>query len=190
MLTQKQIKFLHLLDKQITDCKKCDLFNGGRTKPYWTPNTKYVIIGEAPGSNEVKENEPFVGKAGGFLTDILFEYDFKKEEFLIINSVNCRPVTSTNSNGKPKRTEITICKEWVRKYIKVIKPEKILILGNYAKYVFTNEYGGIIKVNATSTINEEFNTNQIFSVHPSICIYQGKKGVEMLRESIEKFKEL
>jgi len=58
------------LDDQILSCKNCSLWTGGYCKPFWTPNSKYGIIGEAPGSNEVN-NEPLLVRLVKYYGDLL-----------------------------------------------------------------------------------------------------------------------
>jgi len=67
MLSDKQIRDLNTLDLEITRCERCSLHVNGMCIPYWTPFTKYAIIGEAPGIREIANNEPFVGKSGEIL---------------------------------------------------------------------------------------------------------------------------
>lgn len=187
MLSDKQVKLLKLLDKQIQSCTKCNLHKTGRCKPYWTPESKYVIVLEAPGADEVKKNTPVVGKAGDKLWEIADHFSLPRKSFLIINAVNCRPVQpGTDRNGKPTKDQIGICREWVRKYIKVLCPEKGIVMGGYSLFtIFGQE--GIMKSNSTVEFNNEFQCNFVKSIHPAMCIYSGDKGKSMLFRSFESF---
>ncbi len=192
MLTNKQIRMLQLLDKQVKNCKKCTLHQNGTAIPHWTPKSKYVIIGEAPGYHEVRKQTPFVGAAGDILTNELSRAGFKASEFLIINTVQCRPV-SGNRNAKPNDTQINTCQDYLRKYIKVLRPEKILCLGNYAKYIFTGNLQGITRVRGRflemPLDNSGKDYNVLFTVHPAYCIYNTEEGIPMLQEDIKLFKD-
>jgi len=203
MLTTKQIRMLVLLDNKIRVCKKCDLHNNGRCKPFYTKESRYAIIGEAPGSNEVRDNEPFTGAAGDILWETMADHGLEKDKFLIINSVNCRPVDENQSwkNGKPTEDQQDCCREWVRKYIRVFEPEKILVLGNYAMYSALGHGQGIMKLNATIIDENQVNfalagtlgydnAPYVLSVHPAFCIYRKDEGLQMLSESIARFKEI
>lgn len=196
MLDDRQIRLLEMLEDQISQCNKCQLLYTRKCLPYWTPLSKFLIIGEAPGGNEVG-NEPFIGTAGKKLWTIMEKYAFRKEEFAIINSIQCRPVTETGANGKPTLKNMLKCRPWIRKFIKILEPHKILLLGNYAKAVsedslYAGDVGGIMKMNATYRLNNIYiqGVPVVFSVHPSMCIYKGKEGEEMLEASIKMFKEL
>jgi DNA polymerase len=194
MLNKKQIKLLTLLDQQFKGCKKCTLWPNGTAKPLWNPFNRYAIIGEAPGYNEVKGREPFVGQAGEILTDNLSELGFKKSDFLIINSVNCRPLKSNrNANGKPTRDQLHACQPWIRKYLKVVNPEKILCLGNYAKYYFTNSYEGVMSqrgVFRQYKLDENSKSYPVLiTVHPAYLIYNIEQGLPALQEDLKLFKK-
>lgn len=189
LLSKKRIRMLELLDKQVRSCKKCSLNPNGTAVPHWTPNSRYVIIGEAPGYNEVRNKTPFVGAAGKILTDLLGNIGFRRSEFLIINSVQCRPVEG-NRNSKPNETQLRACQDYIRKYINVVNPEKILCLGNYAKYIFTGDITGILRQRGVfknlSLREKEYPV--LFTIHPAYCIYNEEEGVPLLREDIELFK--
>lgn len=193
----KQMRMLELLDSQINKCKACSLWQNSRAKPYWTEFSKYAIIGEAPGYNEIRLNEPFVGPAGEILWDVVGDKGFSKEEFLVINSVNCRPVDEIKEwkNGKPTEDEQLTCKPWVRKYLRVLKPEGVLILGNYAMFTVTGNNSGIMSLNATVLTESEpkhdfrYNIPYVLSVHPALCIYRKEEGKMLLAESIRAFKK-
>ena len=67
MLSKSQIRKLEFLDKKIQECKKCkNLYLNGMAVPFWTRNSRFLMIAEAPGKDEVKEDTrtPLVGKAG------------------------------------------------------------------------------------------------------------------------------
>ncbi len=193
MLTTKQIKMLNLLDQQILSCTGCKLHENGRCKPYWTEKYNgYFICGEAPGKQEIDFNEPFIGAAGNKLWECANIFNIKKEECFIINSTNCRPVKD-NKNGKPTDLQMERCKNWLRKYFKILQPDKILLLGTYALSTFINETV-IMKFYAEGNLltNEmifDKNIKVIKSLHPSMCIYQGSTGKRRLKKSLELFYE-
>jgi DNA polymerase len=188
MLTIKQIKMLKLLDKQVMNCNLCELKSNGTAKPYWTPDSKYAIIGEIPGVNEVRQQIPFLGAAGKILTDELSKVNFESKDFLIINTVQCRP----NDSKKPNEDQIIKCQVYLRKYLKVIKPEKILCLGNYAKYIFTNNFYGVLAQRGVffdGELDGGVKIPALITVHPAYCIYNSDEGLPMLRNDIKLFKE-
>ena len=127
MLTRKQIRMLELLDEQVLSCQSCILYNGGRCKPFWTKSSKYAILGEAPGGNEVRFNEPFYGPAGTILWEMLLEHGIRKDEFVIVNSVNCRPTEVRNGrkrNSKPLKSSRTHVECGIENTLKLLNPRR------------------------------------------------------------------
>ena len=187
-LTYRKLK---ILDGQIQCCKDCNLYENGRAKPYWSEKSKYMLILEAPGKEEVENNETLIGKTGRMFWDMMTEYQFLKEHFIILNSVNCR-VMNGNKNGKPSELHRDCCRKWIKAYIGVFKPEKIMLLGNYAIHTMTNEWGvgEFYKKDKLLTESDIFgiDTKLIRSYHPSAMIYNKEREKE-LRKSIELLKE-
>lgn len=193
LLSPKQIRMLELLDEQVQSCQSCVLYYGGRCKPFWTKSSKYAILGEAPGGNEVKFNEPFYGPAGTILWEMFLEHGIHKDEFVIVNSVNCRPYREKygrKSNAKPLPVQQDACRMWYRKYFKVVKPKKMLVLGNYAMGSLLGEHSGIMRLNALQNHSEQFDCPFVLSVHPALCIYRKEEGLKLLKESIKVFKSI
>ncbi|MFW6014802.1 MAG: uracil-DNA glycosylase family protein [bacterium] len=193
-MTNKQKRMLELLDQQILNCSDCGLYVNGRCKPFWTPKYNgYFICGEAPGKQEIENNEPFIGSAGEKLWICMKEFNITKEECFIINSTNCRPLNG-NKNGKPSQLQMDRCKLWIRKYFKVLEPQKIILLGNYALSTFLNEWGILKFYEEDNLFTEEIiygkNIKVVKSLHPSMCIYKGEWGKERLKDSIKLFSEV
>ena len=189
MLDSKQVRMLELLDDMIMNCENCSLHSGGHVTPYWTSLSKYVILGEAPGREEVENNEPFIGKAGRTLWEMMDKFGFRKEEFLIVNSVQCRP-TDGKKNLKPSNVQIGTCKKIWRKYIKVTNAYRMIILGNYASSAIGDRSSGIIERNGWVNDSNEFNMPYVSSIHPSYCTYNREKGYKLLETSIRTFRDM
>ncbi|MEO5714232.1 MAG: uracil-DNA glycosylase [Luteolibacter sp.] len=98
------------------------------------PEARVMLIGEAPGYQEEKEREPFVGPAGQKLNDILKAMGISREEVYISNIVKFRPATpkQTTNNRKPSPEEMAVCMPFVRAEIGIIQPEIIIALGGTA----------------------------------------------------------
>lgn len=184
----KTKRLLELLDDQIIECTACNLFHNGRCKPSWSPESKYAMVLEAPGKKEVDGNMPVVGVAGGHLWNMAEHFGYKREDFLILNSVNCRPVDG-NKNGKPTDTQMEACRNWIRKYLRVFKPEKMMIFGAYSLFTVLGK-DGIMNHNGSVEFCEEFGVSVAKSVHPAMIIYNRTRGKQMLYEGFQAFKEL
>ncbi len=115
------------LDRHICNCTKCRL-GVTRTKFVFgvgNPKADLLVIGEAPGADEDKQGEPFVGRAGQLLNKILEAVNFKREEVYIANILKCRPP----ENRRPHPDEVEQCEPYLWKQIELIKPKFILCLG-------------------------------------------------------------
>ncbi|MDY6310859.1 MAG: uracil-DNA glycosylase [Cyanobacteriota bacterium] len=126
-------------------CEKCSLCKS-RTNIVFSagvPNSKLMLIGEAPGYYEDMEGEPFVGKAGQLLDKILGCVGFsRKENIYICNTLKCRPP----QNRDPLPEEKAACKEYLDKQIEILKPRIILLCGKVAAYSFIDTKSGITKL--------------------------------------------
>ncbi|WP_411826212.1 uracil-DNA glycosylase [Luteolibacter sp. AS25] len=98
------------------------------------PEAEIMLIGEAPGYNEEKEKEPFVGPAGKKLNDILKAMGISREEVYISNLVKFRPALprQTTNNRKPTAEEMAACLPLVKEEISIVKPKIIIALGGTA----------------------------------------------------------
>ena len=189
MLSKKQIRMLELLDKQVSNCRKCELFKNKCSVPHWSPISKYMIISECPGYAEIRSGKPFMGVAGDIIKKGLSKAGFDNgNEFSIINSVQCML-----GNTKPTDFQLDCCQDYVRKYIKILKPEKILCLGNYAKYIFTGDTVGVLSqrgiFNDFTLSGSDIKYPVLITIHPAYCIYNSEDGIPMLNEDLRLFKD-
>ena len=93
-----------------------------------------MLVGEAPGYQEEREREPFVGPAGQKLNDILKAMGLSREEVYISNIVKFRPATpkQTTNNRKPTAEEMASCLSFIRAEVEIVKPRCIVALGGSA----------------------------------------------------------
>lgn len=98
------------------------------------PDARVMLVGEAPGYQEEKEREPFVGPAGQKLNDILKVMGLAREQVYLSNIVKFRPATpkQTTNNRKPTPEEMAACLPFVRAEIGIVKPQVIIALGGTA----------------------------------------------------------
>jgi uracil-DNA glycosylase len=115
----------------IGDCRLCKLC-AGRTNLVFgvgNPNARLMFVGEGPGRDEDLQGEPFVGRAGQLLTDIITKgMGLKREDVYIANVVKCRPPENRN----PEPDEVAACEPFLKKQIELIHPEVIVALGKFA----------------------------------------------------------
>jgi len=118
---------LDAMARSISDCELCGLCKG-RTQTVFgvgNPNARLMFIGEAPGRDEDAQGEPFVGRAGQLLTDIIKAMKLRREDVYIANVVKCRPPENRN----PEPDEMESCRPFILKQIEIIRPEVIVTLG-------------------------------------------------------------
>ncbi len=118
------------LRRQVPACTRCGL-HSGRTQTVFgvgNPRAQWLIIGEAPGAEEDKQGEPFVGRAGQLLNAMLAAIGLKREEVFIANILKCRPP----NNRDPKPEEAAACAPFLQRQIALIQPRIILALGRIA----------------------------------------------------------
>ncbi len=109
-------------------CQKCQLHKTRTNVVYGVGNTKsppIAFVGEAPGENEDLKGEPFIGRAGQILNDMIRAIGYTREQVYICNSVNCRPP----DNRKPLPEEAAACKEHLVAQLRVVQPKIIVTLG-------------------------------------------------------------
>jgi DNA polymerase len=115
------------LNSKIHNCLECPL---GETRKSFVfgsgnPNSKILIIGEAPGADEDEQGLPFIGRAGQLLTKIIEAINFNRDDLYIANIIKCRPP----GNRRPTSNEVEKCEPYLKKQIEIINPEFILALG-------------------------------------------------------------
>jgi len=114
----------------ICDCQLCPL---GKTRTKFVygvgnPEADVMFIGEAPGAEEDRRGEPFVGRAGQLLDKILTAIKFSRENIYIANILKCRPP----GNRDPQPDEMELCFPYLREQVAIIKPRLICALGRIA----------------------------------------------------------
>ncbi|MGK9477703.1 uracil-DNA glycosylase [Melioribacter sp. OK-6-Me] len=176
---------LEELDSLINTCTKCEL-SKSRTKFVFgvgNPHARAMLIGEAPGADEDKQGEPFVGKAGKLLNDILKAIDLTRDDVFIANILKCRPP----GNRDPLPSEMETCIPYLYKQIELINPKIILCLGRIAANGLLNKK---LSLSALRGNIYEFNgIKVVVTYHPAALLRNPgwKKGCW---EDVKKFKKL
>jgi uracil-DNA glycosylase family 4 len=119
---------LERIREDIGDCTRCRLHKG-RTKIVFgvgNPKAELMFVGEGPGRDEDIQGEPFVGRAGKLLTQMIEAMGLRREDVYIANVVKCRPP----ENRLPEKDEIAICSPFLTRQIDVIRPKVICCLGS------------------------------------------------------------
>jgi DNA polymerase len=122
---------LKIIREDLGDCTRCVLHKQGRKQIVFgvgNPHADLMFIGEAPGADEDIQGEPFVGRAGQLLTNMIKAMGLSREQVYIANIIKCRPP----GNRTPERDECATCSPFLMRQIEVIKPKVIVALGAVA----------------------------------------------------------
>jgi DNA polymerase len=129
-LVRGRVYDLQEIREVIGDCTRCKLHKGRTNLVFGVgdPHARLMFVGEGPGADEDLQAEPFVGRAGQLLTQIIKAMGFAREQVYIANVVKCRPPENRN----PEPDEIEQCQPFLRAQIASVKPDIIVALGKFA----------------------------------------------------------
>lgn len=119
---------LQLIREDLGDCTRCKLHKQGRKQIVFgvgDPRAELMFIGEGPGADEDTQGEPFVGRAGQLLNNMIKAMGLLREQVYIANVVKCRPP----GNRTPERDECDTCSPFLMRQIAVVKPKVVVALG-------------------------------------------------------------
>lgn len=126
------------------DCTRCKLC-AGRTHIVFgvgNPRARLMFVGEGPGADEDREGEPFVGRAGQKLNEMIRAIGLAREEVYIANVVKCRPP----DNRTPEPDEVATCSPFLFRQIEAISPRVIVALGSPAAKTLLGTKVGITQL--------------------------------------------
>jgi uracil-DNA glycosylase family 4 len=118
--------------EELGDCQRCRLKSGRKQIVFGVgnPEAELVFVGEAPGAEEDRLGEPFVGPAGELLTKMIEAMGFRRADVYICNVIKCRPP----SNRDPEPDEVASCEPFLKKQLAVLRPRLIVTLGKFAAH--------------------------------------------------------
>ncbi len=121
-----------VLEQEVQACTKCPLHQG-RTQAVFgvgSRQAEWLFVGEAPGVQEDRQGEPFVGRAGQLLNAMLFALGLAREQVYIANVLKCRPP----NNRDPQPEEVVCCEPYLLRQITLLNPRLIVALGRHAAH--------------------------------------------------------
>jgi uracil-DNA glycosylase family 4 len=124
-------KALKVIREDLGDCTRCVLHKQGRKQIVFgvgNPKAELMFVGEGPGADEDAQGEPFVGRAGQLLNNMIKAMGIEREQVYIANIVKCRPP----GNRTPEREECATCSPFLMRQIAAIKPKVVVALGAVA----------------------------------------------------------
>ena len=120
------------LEQAVGDCRRCALCQTRKQAVFGTGNreARWLFVGEAPGADEDRQGEPFVGRAGKLLNAMLFALGLKRQDVYIANVLKCRPP----NNRDPRPEEVIQCEPYLLRQIELLRPGVIIALGRHAAH--------------------------------------------------------
>jgi uracil-DNA glycosylase len=122
------IAALKIIREDLGDCTRCKLHKQGRKQIVFgvgNPRANLMFVGEGPGADEDAQGEPFVGRAGQLLNNMIKAMGLQREDVYIANIVKCRPP----GNRTPEPDECDTCSPFLMRQIATIKPKVVVALG-------------------------------------------------------------
>jgi uracil-DNA glycosylase len=172
-------KALRVIREDIGDCTRCVLHKQGRKQIVFgvgNPRAELMFIGEAPGADEDQQGEPFVGRAGQLLNNMITAMGIRREDVYIANIIKCRPP----GNRTPERDECETCSPFLMRQIEVVKPKMIVALGAVAAKTLLGVNDAMI--NLRGHIYDFRNTKLAVTYHPAYLLRDPRQKKETWKD--------
>jgi DNA polymerase len=165
-MSETKKELLQEIFEEVEGCQKCDLYGTpGKCALYrGNPDSEVVFVGEALGAEEAEQGQPFVGRAGKLLDNMVKAMGFKRDDVYICNICNHRPP----GNRKPTFEETECCKPYLIKQLDIVKPKVIITLGATAMESLLGPGLGIMKRRGQWGKYNGIPT--MLTYHPSFCL--------------------
>jgi uracil-DNA glycosylase len=156
------------LREQVAACTACDLCKTRTQTVFGVGNTRaeWLVIGEAPGAEEDRQGEPFVGRAGQLLNAMLLAIGLPRETVFIANILKCRPP----GNRDPKPEEVSRCLPFLGAQIALLKPKIMLAVGRIAAQNLLATDAPLARLRGKLHHFGEANTPLVITYHPAYLL--------------------
>jgi len=177
------------IEAEARGCVRCPL-SEGRTQVVFgvgNPNADLMFVGEAAGQQEDLTGEPFVGRAGQLLNQMLEGIGLSREDVFIANVLKSRPP----GNRDPQPLEIEACRPYLFEQVRLIEPKVVCTLGNFATKLLSGNPAGITRVRGTAQVHE-LGGRAVFLLplfHPAAALYTPAM-LDMLRSDFGRIPSL
>jgi uracil-DNA glycosylase len=169
---------LDSIREDIGDCTRCRLSKGRKQIVFGVGNVDadIMFVGEGPGADEDEQGEPFVGRAGQLLNNMITAMGIKREDVYIANVVKCRPP----GNRTPERDECDTCSPFLLKQIDTVKPKVIVALGAVAAKTLLGVNDSM--ANLRGQIYDFRNTKLAVTYHPAYLLRDPRQKAEAWKD--------
>jgi DNA polymerase len=166
---------LKLLATEIADCNLCGELYSTRTQTVFgvgPVDPDVAFVGEAPGADEDRQGEPFVGRAGQLLDRIIVASGFTRKEVYIFNTLKCRPP----NNRTPQASECANCRPYFERQFELVSPKYVVALGATAAKNLLQTGLGIGRLRGQ--VHQYRNRPLICTFHPSALLRDDSGGMK------------
>ncbi len=175
------------LQQQIANCERCELCKTRMNTVFGVgnPDADVMVIGEAPGADEDAKGEPFVGRAGQLLDNMLKAIGLDRQQVFIANLLKCRPPNNRN----PSFEEVTACESYLNRQIDLIQPKIILSVGGVSakNLLKTEESVGRLRLQQHQLIHR--NIPVLVTYHPAYLLRKPSEKAKSW-EDLKKLKQV
>jgi uracil-DNA glycosylase len=175
------------LERTASVCTRCPLARGRTNVVFGVgdPNADLMFVGEGPGAQEDLQGEPFVGRSGKLLDQLMQEeLGFARDRCYIANVLKCRPP----GNRDPLPDEIASCRPYLESQIELIDPKVVVTLGNFATKLLLDTKEGITRLRGRSY---PFRRGRLVpTFHPAALLRSGGDSVARMRADLVRAKRL
>jgi uracil-DNA glycosylase family 4 len=156
------------LRERVASCMACELCKSRTQTVFGVGNTNadWLIIGEAPGAEEDRQGEPFVGRAGQLLNAMLLAIGLPRETVFIANVLKCRPP----GNRDPKPEEVAKCLPFLSRQVALLKPKIILVVGRIAAQTLLATDAPLARLRGKLHHFGEADTPLVVTYHPAYLL--------------------
>ncbi len=175
------------LQQRVANCERCELCKTRSNTVFGVgnPQAEIMIIGEAPGADEDARGEPFVGRAGQLLDNMLKAIGLDRQQVFIANILKCRPPENRN----PSLEEVTACEGYLNRQIDLIQPKIILSVGGVSarNLLKTEEPVGRLRLQQHQLVNRRVPV--IVTYHPAYLLRKPSEKAKSW-EDLKKLKQV
>jgi len=168
MNTDQKREALTVLSEEVSQCMRCDELASTRTQTVFgvgNPDSRLCFFGEAPGADEDRQGEPFVGRAGKLLTDIITAgMGLTRDDVFILNVLKCRPP----GNRDPQADEVANCRRYFERQFEIIQPEFICCLGRPAMMALLDTKAPLGRMRGK--FHQAFGAQVLVTYHPAYLL--------------------
>jgi len=176
--TTDKLLVLQQIREDIGDCTRCRLHAGRKNIVFGVgnPDAEIMFVGEGPGADEDIQGEPFVGRAGQLLNNMISAMGLKREDVYIANVVKCRPP----GNRTPERDECEICSPFLLRQIQAIRPRMIVALGAVAAKTLLAMNDTM--ANLRGRVYDCLGTKLVVTYHPAYLLRDPRQKAEAWKD--------